>query len=144
MNILKNHVNKTISLTNEEFSVVESFFTEQYFKKREMIIKENDPVDHVYFIVSGLVKLLHIDSEGKEHIISFAMEDWWESDYMAFYTRTKATQYLQCLEHTTVLKLSFDGYQKLLNEVPKMTDFFLKKHLEAYFNNKIKTYFTCG
>ena len=65
MNVLKDHINKTISLTNEEFSVVELFFTEEHFKKREMIIKENDPVNHVYFIVSGILKLFYIDAEAK-------------------------------------------------------------------------------
>ncbi|MCU7618617.1 Crp/Fnr family transcriptional regulator [Chryseobacterium sp. PBS4-4] len=136
MNVLKDHINKTISLTDEEFSVVESFFTKQHIKKREMIISENDQVNHVYFIVSGLLKLFYTDAEAKEHIISFSMEDWWESDYAAFYTQTKATQSLQCLEDTIVLKLSFDDYQQLLNQVPKMTDFFLKKAIGGHISNQ--------
>lgn len=136
MNILKDHINKTISLTDEEFSVVAPFFSEQHFKKREMIISENDQVDHVYFIISGLLKLFYTDAEAKEHIISFSMEDWWESDYAAFYTQSKASQYLQCLEDTLVLKLSFDDYQQLLIEVPKMTDFFLKKAIGGHISNQ--------
>jgi CRP-like cAMP-binding protein len=136
MNILKDHINKTISLTDEEFSVVESFFTEEHFKKRQMIINENDQVNHVYFIISGLLKLFYTDTEAKEHIISFSMEDWWESDYAAFYTQTKATQSLQCLEDTIVLKLSFNDYQQLLIEVPKMTDFFLKKAIGGHISNQ--------
>ncbi|UFH33255.1 Crp/Fnr family transcriptional regulator [Chryseobacterium sp. C-71] len=136
MNVLKDHISKTISLTDEEFSVVELFFEEQHFKKREMIIKENDQVDHVYFIVSGLLKLFYTDAEAKEHIISFSMEDWWESDYAAFYTQNKATQSLQCLEDTSVLKLSFNDYQQLLTEVPKMTDFFLKKAIGGHISNQ--------
>ena len=71
-----------------------------------------------------------------EHIISFSMEDWWESDYAAFYTQTKATQSLQCLEDTLVLKLSFDNYQRLLTEVPKMIDFFLKKAIGGHISNQ--------
>ncbi|AYM99894.1 Crp/Fnr family transcriptional regulator [Chryseobacterium sp. 3008163] len=136
MNVLKEHINKTISLTDEEFSVVELFFEEQHFKKREMIIHENDQVDHVYFIVSGLLKLFYTDAEAKEHIISFSMEDWWESDYAAFYTQSKATQSLQCLEDTIVSKLSFNDYQQLLTEVPKMTDFFLKKAIGGHISNQ--------
>lgn len=64
------------------------------------------------------------------------MEDWWESDYAAFYTQTKATQSLQCLEDTVVLKLSFDNYQQLLTEVPKMTDFFLKKAIGGHITSQ--------
>lgn len=136
MNVLKDHINKTVSLTDEEFLIIESFFKEQHFKKREMIISENDQVDHVYFIISGLLKLFYTDAGAKEHIISFSMEDWWESDYAAFYTQKKAAQSLQCLEDTFVLKLSFNDYQQLLNQVPKMTDFFLKKAIGGHISNQ--------
>lgn len=135
-NILQNHINKTVSLSEDEFSNVALFFEEKRFKKREIIIRENDPVNHVYFIVSGLLKLFYTDAEAKEHIVSFAMEDWWESDYAAFYTQSRATQSLQCLEDTVVLALSFDGYQKLLTEVPKMTGFFLKKAIGGHISNQ--------
>lgn len=134
--ILKNHIQKTINLPEDELEQACSFFNQEIFKKKEFIINENDKVDDVYFIISGLVKLSFNDSEGKEHIISFAMEDWWETDYAAFYTQSKATQSLQCLEDTEVLKLSFDAYQQLLIELPKMTDFFLKKAIGGHISNQ--------
>ncbi|MBD8080856.1 Crp/Fnr family transcriptional regulator [Chryseobacterium caseinilyticum] len=134
--ILKKHIQKTVDLSDAELEKACSFFKKQHFKKREMIISENDQVDHVYFIISGLLKLFYTDTEAKEHIISFSMEDWWESDYAAFYTQTKATQSLQCLEDTLVLKLSFDNYQRLLTEIPKMTEFFLKKAIGGHISNQ--------
>lgn len=134
--ILKTHIRKTVDLSEIELEKACSFFEEQHFKKREMIINANNQVDHVYFIVSGLLKLFYTDSDAKEHIISFSMEDWWESDYAAFYTQTKATQSLQCLEDIVVLKLSFDNYQQLLTEVPKMTDFFLKKAIGGHITSQ--------
>ncbi|KQS91880.1 Crp/Fnr family transcriptional regulator [Chryseobacterium sp. Leaf394] len=134
--ILKTHIQKIIDLSENDLEKACSFFKEQHFKKREMIISENAQVDHVYFIISGLLKLFYTDAEAKEHIISFSMEDWWESDYAAFYTQTKATQSLQCLEDTLVLKLSFDNYQRLLTEVPKMTEFFLKKAIGGHISNQ--------
>ena len=134
--ILKTHLQKTITLSENDLEKISSFFTRKIFRKKEFIILENDNVDDVYFIISGLVKLSYNDSEGKEHIISFAMEDWWETDYMAFYTQTKATQTLQCLEKTEVLKLSFTDYQQLLKEVPKMTDFFLSKAVNGHISNQ--------
>lgn len=136
MNVLKNHIQKTITLSENELEKVSFFFTEERFKKQEMIISENDNVKHIYFIVSGLLKLYHTDEDAKEHIISFSMEDWWESDYAAFYTQSKATQSLQCIENTTVLKISFNAYQQLLNEVPKMTDFFLKKAIGGHITSQ--------
>ena len=67
-----------------------------------------------FFILSGLTKLVYTDEEtDKQHILSFAMEDWWDNDFEAYYTRTKATLSMECLEDTEVLCLSLDNYQQL-------------------------------
>ncbi|MEN4762697.1 Crp/Fnr family transcriptional regulator [Chryseobacterium sp. C39-AII1] len=134
--ILRNHIQKTILLSDHEWEKVSAFFEEEHFSKKDFIIQENDKVDSIYFIVSGLIKLSCSDQEGREHIISFAMEDWWETDFMAFYNQTKANQILQCLEDTEVLKLSFKNYHQLLKEVPKMTEFFLSKAVNGHISNQ--------
>lgn len=136
MNILRNHIEKIVALTDEEFSLVESCFHHKKFLKKEFVIRENDLVKEVYFIVSGLMKLFVNDPEAREHIISFSMEDWWETDYMAFYTQSKATQFLQCLEETEVLSLSFNDYEKLCSQVPKMEHFFLKKAVGGHISSQ--------
>lgn len=82
------------------------------------------------------MKLYVTDRDAKEHIISFSMEDWWETDYMAFYTQTKATQFLECLEDTEVLCLSFSDYQKLNKTIPKLEHFFLKKAIGGHIANQ--------
>ena len=136
MEFLRNHIEKIISLTEEEFELINSCFHYKKYRKKELIIKENDSVNHVYFILSGLMKLYVTDRNAKEHIISFSMEDWWETDYMAFYTQTKATQFLQCLEDTEVLCLSFSDYQKLNKAIPKLEHFFLQKAIGGHIANQ--------
>lgn len=136
MNILRNHIEKIINLTDEEFELIDSCFHSKKYGKKDLVIKENDSVSHVFFIVAGLMKLYVIDRDAKEHIISFSMEDWWETDYMAFYTQTKATQFLQCLEDTEVLCLSFSDYQKLNKAIPKLEHFFLKKAIGGHIANQ--------
>lgn len=136
MNILRNHIEKIITLTDEEFELIDSCFHSKKYRKKDLVIKENDFVSQVYFIVSGLMKLYIIDRDAKEHIISFSMEDWWETDYMAFYTESKATQFLQCLEDTEVLCLSFSDYQKLNEAIPKLEHFFLKKAIGGHIANQ--------
>ncbi|RQO75511.1 Crp/Fnr family transcriptional regulator [Pedobacter sp. KBW06] len=124
---LREHIEKIIPLSEEEFSFVSTHFTTRKFKKHQFLIQEGDAVKYSYFVVSGLLKLVHTDDSGKEHIISFAMEDWWESDYYAFYTQTEASMSLVCLEDTEVLCLTFEDYRKLCDGLQKMERFFLEK-----------------
>ncbi|RPD45729.1 Crp/Fnr family transcriptional regulator [Hymenobacter sediminis] len=124
---LRAHLEKIVALTDEEFDVVLAHVRERRYKKREFLIQEDQMVSDAYFVVSGLLKLVYTDDSGRQHILSFAMEDWWESDFRAFYTQTAATLSLQCVEDTAVFCLSLESYHALCADLPKLQRFFLQK-----------------
>lgn len=124
---LREHIEKVVSLTDEEFAFVSKHFTSKKYKKHQFLIQERDLVKYHYFVISGLLKLVYTDETEKQHIVSFAMEDWWESDFNAYYTQTEATMSLECIEDTEVLCLLLDDYKKLCDGLQKMERFFLQK-----------------
>ncbi|GAA0892837.1 Crp/Fnr family transcriptional regulator [Fulvivirga kasyanovii] len=130
--ILRKHIEKVMPLTDEEFSFVLSHFSYKSYKKRQHLIREGEFVEHVYFVVSGLLKLEYSDMSAKQHIVSFAMEDWWETDFMAFFNETKATMSLQCIEDTEVFCMSLADYHKLCAGLQKMERFFLEKSTSGH------------
>ncbi|RFM30797.1 Crp/Fnr family transcriptional regulator [Chitinophaga silvisoli] len=127
MQFLRKHIEKILPLTDEEFAFVATHFSTRKYKKHQYLVQEGDEVKHCYLVISGLLKLVYNDDNGKDHIVSFAMEDWWESDYYAFYTQSIATMSLQCIEDTEVYCFSFENYKKLCEEFPKIEHFFLQK-----------------
>lgn len=124
---LREHIEKIIPLTDDEFAFVSSHFSIKKFKKHQFLIQKGDDVKYAYFVISGLLKLVYNDDSEKEHVVSFAMEDWWESDYYAFFTQNEATMSLICLEDTEVLCFSLEDYKKLCDGLQKMERFFLEK-----------------
>lgn len=124
---LRKHFEKSISLTDDEYAFVISHFTAKKYKKHQFLIQKDEEVKYSYFVISGLLKLVFTADSGKEHVVSFAMEDWWESYYYAFYTQTKATMSLECLEDTEVLCCTLEDYKKLCAGLPKIESFFLEK-----------------
>ncbi|MCV9927901.1 Crp/Fnr family transcriptional regulator [Flavobacterium sp. LS1R49] len=124
---LRQHIEKIIPLNDDEFAFVWSHFTVKKFKKHQFLIQVGEEVKYSHFVASGLLKLVYTDDMEKQHIVSFAMEEWWESDYYAFYTQSKATLSLECLEDTVVFCLSFEDYRKLCDGLQKMERFFLEK-----------------
>ena len=127
MQRLREHIQKIVLLSDEEFEFISSHFTARKYKKHQFLIQEGEPARHHFFILSGLMKLVYTDDTAKEHIVSFAMEDWWESDFLAFYTQTPSTMSLICLEDTEVLCLTLESYRNLCEQSPKMEKFFLEK-----------------
>lgn len=128
----RRHIEKLVPLTDNEFAFVHSHLTVQNFRKGDFLIRQGEHVSYLYYVVSGLLKLVYNDESGKEYIVSFAMEDWWESDIQAYYTQTKATMSLQCIEDTCVLCIPLADYKKLCAGLHKMERFFLEKSIGGH------------
>ncbi|HSD08647.1 Crp/Fnr family transcriptional regulator [Flavobacterium sp.] len=134
-NFLKTDIDLFNNLADEEFVELKSYFHYKKYSKRDFIIKENDTVQDVYFIFSGLVKLSYFDNEAREFILSFAFENWWETDFSAFYNQTKATLTLQCLEDTEIYSLSYDNYLSVLEKY-HLSNYFLDKSIKGHIANQ--------
>jgi CRP-like cAMP-binding protein len=124
---LRRHIEKIVLINDEEFEIILSHFSYKKYLKHQFLIQEGDAVKYHYFVLSGLLKLVYTDDSAKQNIVSFAMENWWESDFYAYYTQTNATMSLICLEDTEVLCLSLKNYKSLCNQMQKMERFFLEK-----------------
>ena len=130
--ILRRQIEEIISLTDEEFEFVLSHFQPKKFKKHQIVIHGDDHVPNDFFVVKGLMKVSRVDLDGKEHIVQFAMENWWITDAQAYHNRTKSTLTVDCLEDTDVFALSIENREKLYREMQKMQYFFLKKTTAGY------------
>jgi CRP-like cAMP-binding protein len=125
--ILRNQLEKIIQLSESEFDYILSHFTTRKFKKRQLVIQEGQLVENDFFILSGCLKSYSTDANGKEHIIQFGMQDWWITDYQAYYNQSTATVTIDCIEDTELLCLSYKNREKLCAELHKIEHFFRKK-----------------
>jgi CRP-like cAMP-binding protein len=124
---LRIHLEEITTLTDDEFNYIFSHFSIKKLKKHQFLIQEDDEVSHTYWVNKGLLKAYITDKKGKDYILNFAMENWWISDFQAYFTQAKATLNVSCLEDTELLCLSFDNREKLCAEMHKMEHFFRKK-----------------
>ena len=130
--ILRQQIEKITPLTDKEFDYILSHFTTKKLKKHQFLIQESDLVQNDYFVIKGLLKAYYINEEGKEHIMQFAMEDWWITDYQAYFNQTKALLNIDCIEPTEVLCLSLYNREKLCADMHKIEHFFRKKSNSGY------------
>ena len=128
----RNHIEKITILTDEEFDFVYSHFTTKKLKKHQFLVQEGEYVLNDFWVVKGLVKAYHNDANGKQHIIQFALEDWWITDYQAYFNQTQSTLTVDCLEDTEVLCLTLENREKICSELHKIEHFFRKKSNSGY------------
>lgn len=132
--LLKRQFEEFVSLTDEEFNYVCSFFRHAKFNRYSILIHSGEFVAHEYFIVSGLVKTFLNDDKGKEHILQFAMEAWWVSDYQALNTQERSSFNIQCIEDVEAFYLSVADKNKLCSEMHKMEHFFRMKTTSGFLS----------
>ena len=130
--LLRRQIEKIVTLTDEEFSVILTYFTPKSYKKHQFVVQAGSPAPYDHFVVKGLLKSFYDDESGKTHIVQFAMEDWWISDPQAYHNRLNATLNIDCLEDTDTYFISIDNREKLCAEFRKMEHFFLKKTTAGY------------
>ena len=57
-------------LNKKEYELINQTRTEKIFRRGEVIVKENDPIESFLYLRKGLVKLYKTDEHGKDHLIS--------------------------------------------------------------------------
>jgi len=122
--LLRTHIEKRIQLTDEEFNICSRFFIPKTIKKHRFLLNEGDVCKYLGFVNSGCLREYTIDNKGIEHIIQFAIEDWWVSDLNSFLSGLPATHNIDALQDSEVLLLEKSAREELLNASPKMDRFF--------------------
>lgn len=129
---LRKHIEEIVSLTDEEFVYINSFFTLKKLKKHQYLIQERETVTSIYFVEKGLLKASLISQDGKEHIIQFASENWWISDFQAFYNKVSSVTNISCLEDVVLYGIEKENLEEMCRNNHKIEHFFRIKNSFGY------------
>lgn len=126
------HILKDIDLTPAEQEEFLSILLEKRLEKKELLLKPGDTVSTEYYVVSGCLQAFYLDESGDKHIIQFAIEDWWISDFEAFFSGHPARLFVEAIEDSHLLGINKDALEVLYKRIPKFERFFRKKITGAF------------
>lgn len=121
--ILKN-VSRHIQLDEKEKAFFISILQSRKLKRKEFLLKPGEISKTENFINKGCLRTYTVDANGFEHILMFAIEDWWTGDLHSFLTQSPATYFVEALEETEVIQYTKEDLERLLAEVPKFERFY--------------------
>lgn len=122
--LLKENIQKRVTLPEEAWNRLVSMLTVQNIKKREVWLKAGDVTETMGFVLKGCLRTYFTDEKGHEHVVQFAFEDWWTSDLMSFVTQEPSAYSIEALEESSVAILHKTDYEQLLTEYPVFERFF--------------------
>jgi CRP/FNR family transcriptional regulator, anaerobic regulatory protein len=124
MQDLLDHIQKFVSLTEEEQEAVVSCFSVQTIPKKGHLFRQGQICTANYFILKGLFRMYYINDDGTEQILHFGIDKWWIADYDSLEKQVPSGFYLQALELSSVAVLKRSVQEELLMKVPKMERYF--------------------
>jgi len=122
--IFKNNISQHITLSEEEVAEFYGLFQKKTIKKKQFLLQEGEICKFEGFVIKGLFKTYHIDSEGIEQILNFATENWWITDIDSF-THEKPSQLnIEALEDSEILIISKNDKEFAYQNLPKIEKLF--------------------
>lgn len=128
----KAHINKFTTISDEEFPEILQFFQIKKIDKKENLLNEGDICKSNYFVLKGILRKFFINEKGVERTTEFAIENWWMTETFSFLHQTKSEFYIQTVEKTELLFISYEQQEKLLIHHPVMEKYFRCIYQKAY------------
>ncbi|PZW42563.1 CRP-like cAMP-binding protein [Mesonia algae] len=132
MSKIISHVEKIISLSDKEKEEFLSILQHLSLKKKTLLIRPGEKVEHEYYILKGSLIAYYLDQNDNQHIIQFSIEDWWISDFEAFFKEEPAKLYVQANEDCELLAIHKEALETLYQRIPSFERFFRIKTTGAF------------
>jgi CRP-like cAMP-binding protein len=124
-NQIVTNINRFITLEKTEIEIFTSHLKVVRVKRKQQIVQPDFVCKYRTYVISGALKAYIIDpNDGQEHVIGLAIDDWWISDFTSYINQEPATFFVEAVDDSIIIQLSFDNEQKLYESIPKFERFF--------------------
>lgn len=126
---------KWVDIDDADEKIILSAFEEVDIKKKKELLAPEQVCEYIYFITKGALRSYFYDSRGTEHIYQIRLDNSWISDLESFFTQQPSRYYIETIEDSHLLRISYDRLEELYNEVPKLERYFRILFQKAYVNS---------
>lgn len=122
--LLLQNISRFIDLTDGEKQYFISLLKVKKLRKKQYLLQEGDICRYECFVNKGCLRAYSIDEKGQEHIVQFAIEDWWIGDMYSFLTQTPARLTIDALEDAELFCIDNPSLENIFSRIPKFERFF--------------------
>ncbi len=118
------NIEKYFTLSEVEKETILGLTQIKKLRKKEFLLQEGEVSKCSAFVLSGCLRSYFVDTNGFEHILQFAKEDWWITDMMSITTQTAANLNIDAIQDSELLILTRENQLELFEKCPKMEKYF--------------------
>lgn len=108
----------SFSLKEDDKAHIQEKFRPKKLRKKQYFLQEGDVCKYMGFIVSGTTRMFTVDQNGHEHILKFAVEEWWTGDYESFKLHSPSPYYIEAVENVDMLMVTNAQLEHFIHTIP--------------------------
>ncbi len=117
---------KQPDLTDNDLEQIRAVCIFKKLRKRQYLLQEGDINHHACFIIKGCLRNYRLSKDGAEHILKFAVENWWMSDLESYNNNSPSKNNIDAVEDSELLLIEKKAFEKLVDDLPKFREFHEK------------------
>ena len=122
--LLHKNFAKHIALSSDELQRSTKYFVPKKMRRGQFLLHNGEVSRFTAFVNKGCLRLYSIDANGEEHVVQFAIEDWWIGDMYSSLTGHPASYNIDALENSELLLLEHSLMEKLCLDIPEFERYF--------------------
>lgn len=120
MNIFLRKIKEKIDLTKQQEEYLLSIIRTKKYSKNNYFLKPSQICSIIGYIDKGLVRIFNINHLGIETTNWLVTDNELVTEILSFISQEPTQEYIQCIEETTIVYISYQDLQDLYKIIPQM------------------------
>ena len=116
--VFQQYLDSKLSLTPQESARIHSLSTIKKLRKKQYLLQEGDVWKYNAFVTKGCLRTYSVDDKGLEHVIGFAIENWWTGDRESLTSAQPSKFNIDAIEDSEVVLINKANFDLICKEIP--------------------------
>jgi CRP-like cAMP-binding protein len=130
--VFEQYLTEKAGLNEHEIAAVRAVSVEKRLRKRQYLLQEGEVCVNNCFVVRGCLRLYRVGEDSSEHMLRFAVENWWMSDQESLNNGSPSENNIDALEDSELILISQADYIKLQKTIPRLGELVEKLKARSF------------
>lgn len=116
--VFHDYINSRATLSAEDNERIRAVAVIKKLRKRQYLLQEGDVWKYNAFVTNGCLRTYSVDEKGNEHIMAFAIENWWTGDRESLLTGEPSRFNVDAVEDSGLVMFTRGNFDLLCSQIP--------------------------
>jgi CRP-like cAMP-binding protein len=131
--VFQKYLDGKIVLSQEQSNRIRSLSVVKKLRKHQYLLQAGDICKYHAFVTKGCLRSYSVDGNDIEHIVKFAVENWWIGDRDSLMSGEPAKLNIDAVEDCEVVLLSTKDFDLICQQIPAFND-MVNNLLQSAYN----------